>query len=347
MRGRSGGRICLLLAAVAAWVGAPGEVPAASSPTLLAHVSGDGVVDGLYRIEVRTGERVERLARGRTRFALPSPDRRLIVFGTGFANGLELWTVRPDGSDRTRLTDNDMMDAAPSWSPDSEWLVFERRDVYGNDAALWIVTADGSTERRLSASDDSREFAPDWSVQNVIAFQQDDAVYVVAPDGGERRRLTTGSGPLWSPDGSRLLVQRGICTACDGSDQRRALFSVAADGSEEILLVRTKHSFSSYTWSPDEQRVAFSVAGRQTWLGVVDAGGQNRRRLVEGLSHFDAQPSWSPSTSWIAFTKSSRRGAPDFWRVRPDGSGVRPVTATRRVGEIQPTWGSFPFSEVN
>src|SRR6266436_8041886 len=78
---------------------------------------------------------------------------------------------------------------------------------------LWLFPTDGGRARRLSAGDKDSE--PAWSSNGKwIAFtakRKDDEeaqVYVIAPDGGEARRLTsiaTGASALrWFPDGKRI-----------------------------------------------------------------------------------------------------------------------------------------------
>ena len=68
--------------------------------------------------------------------------------------------VRPDGSDRVRLTDDPAQDEEPQWSPDGRRIAF-RSDREG-DYDLFVVNSDGSGLRRLTENS-ARETVPSWS----------------------------------------------------------------------------------------------------------------------------------------------------------------------------------------
>jgi Tol biopolymer transport system component len=61
------------------------------------------------------------------------------------------------------------------------------------------------------------------------------------------------------------------------------------------------------------------------------------------MPYFDADPAWSPDGGRILFV--SDRGDPaesadqlDLWTMKPDGSGVRPVTRTQSRDESGVAW---------
>src|SRR5688572_8403679 len=96
-----------------------------------------------------------------------------------FSRGDSIWTVNPDGSDRTQIT-NGAKDTAPRWSPD------------GGQIAFTSSRADPNPFTCTSCDRD---------------------VYVMDADGSDMRRLTHtapgfGFGPSWSPDGTRLAFAR-------------------------------------------------------------------------------------------------------------------------------------------
>ncbi len=79
-----------------------------------------------------------------------SPDGSLIVFSTepihqwndvGEADHPDLFTIHPDGTGVKRLT-FDASSGAPSWTSDG-------RILYYDDAALWLMDADGSNQARV------------------------------------------------------------------------------------------------------------------------------------------------------------------------------------------------------
>ena len=77
-----------------------------------------------------------------------SPDGRSIAFFSMRAGGRDIWVMRPDGSDRRRLTSDGSLNEYPSWSPNGRSIVFQstrqgKFDIY----AMW---SDGRRQRNLS-----------------------------------------------------------------------------------------------------------------------------------------------------------------------------------------------------
>jgi Tol biopolymer transport system component len=148
--------------------------------------------------------------------------------------------VDADGGSVRRITEpvSELLD--PAWSPD------------GTRVAL----ADLSWRIKVGNSDGSglhviHEFTgkvggdPAWSPDgDEIAFQDSGDLYLIDAAGGEARQLTNVSGaggfdwcPDWSPDGRHIAFSRSV-----GEDEaeRRAIFVINADGSEEQQLTQTK-----------------------------------------------------------------------------------------------------------
>ncbi len=95
-----------------------------------------------------------------------SPDGELIVFRSEPSPEEEhigdFYTVRPDGSDLTRLTKTDGKEVfGSSFSPDSQWIVFAMTGVE-NVPDLFVMRRDGSDVTPLTKTPDW-ESAPDWS----------------------------------------------------------------------------------------------------------------------------------------------------------------------------------------
>ena len=85
--------------------------------------------------------------------------------------------------------------------------------------------------------------------------------------------------------------------------------------------------------SPDGQRVAFTLAwDSDEWPTIIDGDiyvanidGSGLQRLTSA-PYMDEQPAWSPDGSRIVF-RSTRRGEPDIWVMRADGSDQVNLTA--------------------
>ncbi len=93
--------------------------------------------------------------------AVWSPVEYRIAFVSAGSGGDEIYTIRPDASELTRLTFNDWeWDKHPSWSPDGSKLVFwSNRGTARRQ--IWIMNADGSDQRNLS-NNEFNDWDPVW-----------------------------------------------------------------------------------------------------------------------------------------------------------------------------------------
>jgi Tol biopolymer transport system component len=109
----------------------------------------------------------------------------------------EIYVMDADGSEQTQLTDNDVSDSSPSWSPDGEKIAFaSERDGGG----IYVMNADGSDVTRLtdSANNDEDDLFPSWSPDGekiIFASTRDEdgnyEIYTMnADDGSDVTRLT-------------------------------------------------------------------------------------------------------------------------------------------------------------
>jgi len=115
----------------------------------------------------------------------------------------------------------------PAWSPDGEWIAFAT--YRSGTPAIWIMRADGSQARQLTASGDHGDFLPSWSPDGrEIAFQRTDAsgvrVGIVNVATGVVRMLPVAGAraPAWHPVDGVIAVAAVI-------DHEEDIVVVAAD----------------------------------------------------------------------------------------------------------------------
>ena len=157
-------------------------------------------------------------------------------------------------------------------------------------------------------------------------------VYVMAPDGSNQRRITTGYDavfPDWSPDGTQIVFKSGW----DGNDE---IYVVNADGSNIRNLTMNPARDSMPAWSPDGSRILFASDRDGTMeLWTMDPSGGSMQRLTfDGFTN--GYPAWSPDGSQIAFV-SNREGEQAIYTMMADGSGVTRLAPTF-TERAYPTW---------
>ena len=151
-----------------------------------------------------------------------------------------------------------------------------------------------------------------------------------SPPGSTDPPPTRPTGRRWSSCARRPGIQ---------PDGAGALFVVDADGGRPVRITPWGASFLDNAWSPDGEWIVFQRPYGQLYLVHPDGSGLHRIpvELPQGAGARTA--SWSPDGEWIVFSMQEAAGA-TIWAVRPDGSDLRPVTTSRGVDAISPTWTS-------
>ncbi len=204
-------------------------------------------------VDLASGIR-QRLLGGRSDFgAAVAPDGRAVVFVSNRAGRFNLWRQNLGDSGIVgppfRLSDEAADASNPDYSPDGEWIAYQRRNDEG-ERNIWIVPASGGVPRPFTSGAGVRvhpAFAPDGSQIAYVSDLEGRSELWVAPvaagaPAGRARQLAAGAEnllfPDWSPDGSRIAhlgVVGGILeiwvTAVSGGEPPRQLTQGAAAGS--------------------------------------------------------------------------------------------------------------------
>lgn len=265
----------------------------------------------------------------------------------------EIWTVRPDGSGRRKLTNNTTLDTEPAVSPDGRRIAWTGERDQGN-VDIFVMNVDGSAKKRLTRHiqpDSDPTFSPDG---RTIAFRSDRRagaaeIWTMTVDGKHLRRLTDAGPdelqsfqPSFGPDGRIVFTSDRDLTPPLGS--RNEIWVMGCDGSAPLRLTDNRRNDSTPAWSPRGDRIAFWSNEAESNIDIwsIRPDGTDRRRLTTDEGN-DLEPAFSPDGTHIAF-RSTRDGGDEensgddtIWVMAADGSSPRRVTP----GSL-PSWGPAP-----
>jgi len=272
-----------------------------------------------------------------------SPDGRKILFTAHHDMPGEVWTMNPDGSGKTNLTNSPTEEEeVAGWSPDGTKIVLTRCPLVGF-CGISTMNADGGGLKDLVDG----AFGPVWSPDGSrIAFERPGPpgtytpdLYVMDPDGSDQQKVTEDvTQVVWAP-GARLTFSRWV-----DNQAQYEVFTVEPDGSDERRLTFNPGSDFPLEWSPDGSRLLISrQQGSTRGLFTVDASGTVGPMIAPDAA---ADGTWSPDgTAVVALVLDDPAGLSIFDAV--EGGRFRLPSTPYENADYAPDWqplvrSSFP-----
>ncbi|MGD8318923.1 MAG: S41 family peptidase [Gemmatimonadota bacterium] len=256
-----------------------------------------------------------------------------IYFDSDRSDKLNLYSVKPDGTDLQQLTDETTWDVRWPSADETGHIVYE----LGGE--LHVLDASSGADRKLDIFVPDDQIAARPRHESVAGYIEDASL---SPDGkravfvargdvftapaeyGPTRNLTHSSsahdkGARWSPDG------RKIAFISDMSGEEE-LYLIDQDGSGEPERLTTDGDMMRYTpvWSPDSKRLAFSDKLGRLWsLTVAD---KRLTQVARDSTGNVGDQTWSPDGRWLTFSLTHRSGFRAVYVWDAQGGALHQVT---------------------
>lgn len=266
--------------------------------------------------------------------AAPAPKNTIVFDVDSDEGGFDLYTMQPDGSELTRLTNDETIDGGPAWSPDKTAILWQRGGPGTFDGDVFVMNPDGSGRTRLTRTETSAGGAR-WSPDRQrIVFSRTfpgghsglhTDIYTMRPDGSGMRRLTNNGyinhQPVYSPSGRQIVFTSDRSGSLD-------LYRMRADGSRVRRVTSMPGDESSPDWSPDGSEIVFVKRNRNLEESIVaiSPGGSGARTLTSSPAIYNS-PRWSPDGSRILFIAG---GTYQIFTMAADGTDIVQITDDER-----------------
>ena len=315
-------------------VGNDGGPVVASNGTIAYHNWDHEIDIYLVRPDAPTEEHERLTAFTRSQFgARVSPDGGQVLYTSNRIGPFDLWLLDRSTGQHRQLTDDPAANRLPDWSPDGEEVVFLSNR--GGVVRLWVVQAETGAVRQLTDHElpwashlaegqGGPRWAPDGSVIGYLAPEEGNALWLVVPDGSDRRASSVKNVLSFGfyQDGRRVVYTRN---APDGSGlvELRA----AHLGTGEDVLLRAG-AIAEVDVAPDGGALSFIEAVSHFTMELYmlrlepagpgelprTVGEPQRLTFGNGVWHVHAG-SWAPDGSGIVYSRDRDYG--DIYVIEP------------------------------
>ena len=272
-----------------------------------------------------------------------SPDGRWLAVESAPGGGMnsQIDIVRPDGSDRRRLTEGGSSNNwLGGWTKDGLSLLYSsNRDAADSMDCFCTAIDTGATERLTSAGgtavvEDSSADGARLLIKRV-AYRGDNNLYLLETTSGSERLLTAHDPPA-SFENARFSHDERAVFAISNRDTDLACLcrlSLAPGSRWEIVRARNDAELAEFALDSHGALAAlvWNIAGRHE-LELVELTNECAGQAIELPSEIIESLRFSPDGSALALCLSGARAPQDIWRLNIDSGATQQLTRSPHVG---------------
>jgi Tol biopolymer transport system component/predicted Ser/Thr protein kinase len=228
-----------------------------------------------------------------------SPDAEWLAFDSNRSGNVDIWIIRPDGTNLRQITTHQAHEWIPTWSPDSKRIAFH--SLRSGNRDIWIKPVAGGAARQLT-TDPGKDWQQRWSPNSeeiaFISHRDGHAnVWVLTESASRPRQVTFHKEDglydvSWSPNGERLVFG----SSQTGSEELY-LTSPNAAQTEQLTQSQFKQ-VGAFAWSPNGSiiyAIAVSDSDITRNIYAISATDGTARKLTNFESQRSKFLTWATS----------------------------------------------------
>jgi TolB protein len=261
-----------------------------------------------------------------------------------YNNGGVIYTINPDGSAKTKVTNTYVSGYPIDYSPDGKKIAYTSYEGFNHrkdtgpqkDAEIYTIKVSRGGRTNVTNNyrgDEASSYSPDGKR---IAYTHWDGhdleIYTINTNGTGTFQVTNNRTneftPSYSPDGKKILFS---------GEERRFLrndaveiYTIGVHGENRVQLTNNATNDYFPDYSPDGRRIAFSGSGeKSTNIYTISASGGDKTKVTVG-----DDPDYSPDGKKIVYYKGNDLDG-KIYTINVGGGGKSKVTEGSN-----PAWGS-------